>query len=678
MTRMLQKLLIANRGEIAARIIRTCRRLGVDTVLAVSEADRSGPAAADADDVVLVGPPPAAESYLRQDRLIEAALRTSCNAIHPGYGFLSENAGFAEAVIRAGLIFVGPSPAAMRSLGSKASAKALASSCGVPVVPGYQGETQDAATLLTEARQLGFPVLLKAVDGGGGRGMRRVDAPGDLPAALDSARREALAAFGSDRMLVEKLIEHPRHIEVQVFGDSHGNVVHLFERDCSLQRRNQKVVEEAPAPGLAAQLRARMTAAAVSLTSTAGYENAGTVEFLVEGCTEAGGRTMALLPPDQPFHFIEMNTRLQVEHPVTEAITGLDLVEWQLRVASGERLPLLQDEIAISGHAIEVRLNAEDPASGFLPSTGTVAAISIEGPGIRCDTGVAQGSVVSTYYDSLLAKIIGHAPTRRDAIDKVARALREGTVAGPTTNGAFLLELLGDKDVVAGRLETGLIGRKIDALTASQCNHDARTLGIALAARRLLDGRRAKSPQPPALSPWDASDAFQLGCPRRLVFPVVVDGMADQAEANWSDGNLIVAYRGTVADARAEQQFAGRLIEWQGDVFAVHDMHQALVSWPKYDIAGGNDEASPSDADHVLSPINGRIVEITVTAGQSVDKGARVAVVEAMKMEHVVIAPRQGLVTAVMAEVGAQLAQGAVIATLEPVAASNKAEGGTT
>ncbi len=675
MTRMLQKLLIANRGEIAARIIRTCRRLGVDTVLAVSEADRSAPAAADADDVVLVGPPPAAESYLRQDRLIEAALRTGCNAIHPGYGFLSENAGFAEAVIRAGLIFVGPSPTAMRSLGSKASAKALASSCGVPVVPGYQGETQDAATLLAEARQLGFPVLLKAVDGGGGRGMRRVDAPGDLPAALDSARREALAAFGSDRMLVEKLIEHPRHIEVQVFGDSHGNVVHLFERDCSLQRRNQKVVEEAPAPGLAPQLRARMTAAAVSLASTAGYENAGTVEFLVEGCTEAGGRTMALLPPDQPFHFIEMNTRLQVEHPVTEAITGLDLVEWQLRIASGERLPLLQDDIAISGHAIEVRLNAEDPASGFLPSTGTVAAISIEGPGIRCDTGVAQGSVVSPYYNSLLAKIIGHAATRRDAIDKVARALREGTVAGPTTNGAFLLALLGDEDVVTGRLETGLIGRKLDALTASQGNHEARTLGIALAARRLQEGHHANSTQAPALSPWDTSDAFQLGCPRRLVLPVVIDGTPDQVEANWTDGNLIVAYRGAVAEARTEQQFSGRLIDWQGDVFVVHDMHQTLVSRPRYDIAGGNDEAWHSDADHVLSPINGRIVEITVTAGQSVDKGARVAVVEAMKMEHVVNAPRQGVVAVVTAEVGAQLAQGAVIATLEPVAASNEAEG---
>ena len=380
---MFTKILIANRGEIALRINRTARRLGIETVAVVSEADRGAPVTRFASEVVEIGPGPAAESYLDGDKIIAAAKATGAEAIHPGYGFLAENADFAEDVRKAGLAFIGPSPQAMRRMGGKAEAKAIASAAGVPVVPGYGGEKQDARTLAREARRIGYPVLIKAVAGGGGRGMRLVEREEDLAAALESAVREAQAAFGDGRVLLEKLVANPRHIEVQVFGDSHGNVVHLFERDCSLQRRNQKVIEEAPAPGMPEALRARMCEAAIACARAVAYEGAGTVEFLVEGGT---------LSPDQPWYFIEMNTRLQVEHPVTEAITGLDLVEWQLRVAAGEPLPLRQDEIAMAGHAIEARLNAEDPARGFLPSTGRLVRFELHGSeGVRIDAGVRAG-----------------------------------------------------------------------------------------------------------------------------------------------------------------------------------------------------------------------------------------------------------------------------------------------
>ena len=362
---MLEKILIANRGEIAVRIIRTARRLGVGTVAVVSEADRGAPFARMADEVVEIGPGPATESYLRGDKIIAAAKQTGAEGIHPGYGFLAENADFAEAVGRAGIKFIGPSPDAMRRMGGKAEAKAIAAKAGVPVVPGYAGDSQGPKTLAREAQRIGYPVMIKAVAGGGGRGMRLVEREADFAAALESAQREAKAAFGDARVLLEKVIDRPRHIEVQVFGDAHGNVVHLFERDCSLQRRNQKVIEEAPAPGMSPELRARITEAAVACARAVGYEGAGTVEFLVEGGS---------LSAQAPWYFIEMNTRLQVEHPVTEAITGLDLVEWQLRVASGEKLPLDQAQIKMSGHAIEARLNAEDPASGFLPSMGPIVA----------------------------------------------------------------------------------------------------------------------------------------------------------------------------------------------------------------------------------------------------------------------------------------------------------------
>ena len=388
---MFKKILIANRGEIAVRIIRTARRLGVETVAVVSAADRGAPFAQMADEVVEIGPGPASESYLRGDKIIAAALETGAEAIHPGYGFLAENADFADSVGKAGLEFIGPSPDAMRRMGGKAEAKAIAAKAGVPVVPGYAGESQTPRALAREAKRIGYPVMIKAVAGGGGRGMRLVEREADLAAALESAEREAQAAFGDARVLLEKVIERPRHIEVQVFGDAHGNVVHLFERDCSLQRRNQKVIEEAPAPGMSPELRAKMTAAAVACAKAVAYEGAGTVEFLVEGGT---------LSADAPWYFIEMNTRLQVEHPVTEAITGLDLVEWQLRVAAGEALPLSQAQIQMSGHAIEARLNAEDPAKGFLPSIGPIVAFETPAlEGLRVDAGVEPGSAIPPFYD---------------------------------------------------------------------------------------------------------------------------------------------------------------------------------------------------------------------------------------------------------------------------------------
>src|SRR5215471_6226613 len=420
---MFSKILIANRGEIAVRIIRTARRLGVQTVAVVSVPDRSAPFAKLADEVIEVGPGPAAESYLRGDKIIAAARAKGAEAIHPGYGFLAENADFAEAVGRAGLKFIGPSP------------QAIAATAGVPVVPGYAGESQEARTLAREARRVGYPVMIKAVAGGGGRGMRRVEREPDFAAALESAQREAKAAFGDDRILLEKVIARPRHVEVQVFGDAHANVVHLFERDCSLQRRNQKVIEEAPAPGMSAELRVQITAAAVACAKAVGYEGAGTVEFLVEGAGTLG--------PEVPWYFIEMNTRLQVEHPVTESITGLDLVEWQLRVAAGERLPLTQEQIAMSGHAIEARLNAEDPANDFLPSTGPIVRLRLgEGEGLRCDAGVEEGSAISPFYDSMIAKLIAHGPDRAAAIARLACGLERTLVAGPKTNAAFLHALV--------------------------------------------------------------------------------------------------------------------------------------------------------------------------------------------------------------------------------------------
>jgi 3-methylcrotonyl-CoA carboxylase alpha subunit len=652
---MLKKILIANRGEIALRIERTARRMGVETVAVVSEADRGAPVTRFASEVVEIGPGPAAESYLDGDRIIAAAKATGAEAIHPGYGFLAENADFAAAVGRAGLTFIGPSPEAMRRMGGKAEAKAIAAAAGVPVVAGYAGDSQTPATLAREGRRIGYPVLIKAVAGGGGRGMRLVEREEGLAAALESARREAEAAFGDGRVLLEKLIVRPRHIEVQVFGDRHGNVVHLFERDCSLQRRNQKVIEEAPAPGLSPELRASVCAAAVACARAVGYEGAGTVEFLVEGGT---------LTAASPWYFIEMNTRLQVEHPVTEAITGLDLVEWQLRVAAGEPLPLRQAEIAISGHAIEARLCAEDPARGFLPSTGRLVRFEPRaGEGVRVDAGAEQGLAVSPYYDSLLAKLIAWGPDRATAIARLSSAIECTFVAGPRTNTAFLHALLQHPAFAGATMDTGLIGRDLERLTAVAPNPAAIAHGVEAMlsrAREEAEDLRSDGGRGERLSPWSARDGFQLGSPRRQQLTVLADGVPTGVEVDWGPAGPRARLPGsdTARDPPIPFQRAG-----DGNPFYVlHDMRQTELAWPTYE-ADTIDAAG--DGASIRAPIVGRVARVFVKPGEAVARGDRIAVVEAMKMEHVLHAPRDGVIAKVAVAEGRQVEEGALIAALE-------------
>jgi 3-methylcrotonyl-CoA carboxylase alpha subunit len=651
---MFTRILIANRGEIALRINRTARRLGIETVAVVSQADRGAPVTRFASEVVEIGPGPAAESYLDGDRIIATAKATRAEAIHPGYGFLAENADFAEAVHKAGLTFIGPSPQAMRRMGGKAEAKAIAAAAGVPVVAGYGGEKQDARTLAREARRIGYPVLIKAVAGGGGRGMRLVEREEDLAAALESAVREAQAAFGDGRVLLEKLVANPRHIEVQVFGDRHGNVVHLFERDCSLQRRNQKVIEEAPAPGMPEALRGRMCEAAIACARAVEYEGAGTVEFLVEGSP---------LTADSPWHFIEMNTRLQVEHPVTEAITGLDLVEWQLRVAAGEPLPLRQDEIAMEGHAIEARLNAEDPARGFLPSTGRLVRFELHGSeGVRIDAGFEQDAVVSPHYDSLLAKLIASAPDRASAIARLCGEVERTVVAGPRTNAAFLHALLSHPAFVEGRMDTGLIGRDLARLTAAEPSPQAIIYGVTqmlwLARDEIEDIRRAHA-RGEGLPPWNAHDGFQLGGPRRQQLTVLADGAAMRVEVAWGAVGPDVRLRDH--DPPYPPVAALQMAGGSNLLYVLHDMRQTELTWPTCE-PGAIDEAG--DGASIRAPIIGRVVKVLVKPGDTVAKGDRIAVVEAMKMEHVLHARRDGVVAKVTAAEGQQVEQGALVAAL--------------
>ncbi|MDX2155001.1 MAG: acetyl/propionyl/methylcrotonyl-CoA carboxylase subunit alpha [Hyphomicrobiaceae bacterium] len=648
---MHRKILIANRGEIARRIIRTARKLGIATVAVYSDADARALHVQEADEAVHIGPSPATDSYLRGDRIIAAAKATGADGIHPGYGFLAENADFAEAVGRAGVTFVGPSPAAMRALGGKAAAKEVAIAAGVPVVPGYQGDRQDAASLAVEARRIGYPVMIKAVAGGGGRGMRLVASEPELPELLASAQREAQAAFGDARVLIEKVVERPRHVEVQVFGDAHGNVVHMFERDCTLQRRNQKVIEEAPAPGMSPELRERMCGAAVKLAKAVGYEGAGTVEFLVEGgMPDAGAR----------WYFIEMNTRLQVEHPVTEEITGLDLVEWQLRVASGEKLPLPQSGIRMSGHAIEARLCAEDPAKGFLPSVGPIHAFDTpEDEGLRIESGVGAGDVVSPFYDSMIAKLITCAPTRDAACERLIDALKCTAVAGPVTNQGFLAALLADPDVRAGDMDTGLIGRGIERFSARAARSPAVAHGVESWLDHLADD--ADEPSLATMaglhSPWRVRDGFQLGARRQERRSVVVNGTLASFDVTWEpDGARVSGAegRGEIHSYSEHRAAPGRLL-------VVADGFQTELALPEYDAAALEDGHA---GDHVRAPINGKVARIFVTEGQAVVKGDRIAVVEAMKMEHVLHAGRDGTIAKVAASEGQQVNQGALIASL--------------
>ncbi len=643
---MFRRILIANRGEIAVRVMRTARALGVETVAVYSDADARAMHVAMADRAVHIGAPPPAESYLNGDRIIRAALDTGAQAIHPGYGFLSENPDFVDAVEAAGLVFIGPSAKAIRAMGLKDAAKALMEKAGVPVVPGYHGADQDGALLEGEAGKIGYPVLIKAVAGGGGKGMRLVERAKDFADALASARSEAKGAFGNQAVLVEKYVEKPRHIEVQVFGDG-KRAVYLHERDCSLQRRHQKVIEEAPAPGMTAEVRAAMGEAAVKAAEAIGYKGAGTVEFIVDG---AGG-----LRADG-FFFMEMNTRLQVEHPVTEAITGVDLVAWQLQVAAGGALPLAQADIPLTGHAFEVRLYAEDVPAGFLPATGRLTHLEFPG-NARADSGVQAGDLISPFYDPMIAKIITHGPDRASALNRMARALAGTQVAGCVTNHAFLRKLVAQPDFVKGDVDTGLIGRHLDALTATPvpCSRTRALAGIgALGLDGDLPPLAGFSLWQPvdqqAIVRWGEEDiALRIATRGAGRFAVTVGDTQHRVERRgpdwWIDGEKTPAR--IVRHGAALSVFFGN-----GYHFTVPDP-----------LATG--DAAHHGGDVVTAPMPGLLRAVFAKPGQAVAKGDRLAVLEAMKMEHVLTAARDGTVAEVLAQAGAQVEAGAALIRLE-------------
>ncbi len=649
---MFASVLIANRGEIAVRIARTAKRLGMRTIAVYSEADRNALHTQVCDEAHPIGPPPARESYLVIERLIEAARKARAACIHPGYGFLSENSEFAEACLAAGIVFIGPSPEAIRAMGLKDRAKTLMEQAGVPVVPGYHGELQEPVFLKQKAYETGYPVLIKAAAGGGGKGMRRVDKHADFDDALEGAMREAASAFGDSRMLIEKYVTSPRHIEMQIFADRHGNAIHLNERDCSLQRRHQKVVEEAPAPGMTDELRAVMGNAAVTAAKAVGYVGAGTVEFIADGASGL---------KSEGFWFMEMNTRLQVEHPVTEAITGLDLVEWQFRIAAGEPLPLPQNKVALDGHALEARIYAEDPERGFLPSTGRVLALDLpKGEGIRVDAGIEAGEEVTPYYDPMIGKVIAHGRTRSHALDRLTEALDRTILAGPRTNIAFLAALCRAPDFRAGRFDTGFIDRNMTMLGAVPREADA--AAAALGAQILLaretariGGLAARGDDEP-LSPWDATDAFQLSGARSLVVPIVVDGKP--ATAHLAFGRSETAL--TVGDAPPDPDATA--VEAADAVHVLRRGRQTIVRLA----AAGTADLDHAEGDGTIrAPMHGKVLAIMVEDGEKVAKGHRVAVIEAMKMEHALTAPCDGVVAGIAARVGSQIAEGAKIMVIE-------------
>jgi 3-methylcrotonyl-CoA carboxylase alpha subunit len=658
--------LIANRGEIACRIIRTLKRLGIRAIAVYSDADRAARHAALADQAIRIGPAPASESYLRIDAMLEAARRAGAQAIHPGYGFLAENPAFAKACRAAGLTFVGPSAEAIEAMGAKDRAKAVAAAADVPLVPGYRGERQDAATLLEAAHELGFPVLLKAVAGGGGKGMRVVRRAEEFAAALDGARREAQAAFGDQGMLLERYLAAPRHIEVQVFGDEHGQVVHLFERDCSVQRRHQKVIEEAPAPGLSEDQREALTGAAVRLAQAIGYTNAGTVEFLMDG--------------EGAFHFMEMNTRLQVEHPVTEMITGQDLVEWQLRVAAGEPWPLAQDQITRAGHAIEARLYAEDPERGFLPSTGTLAHLRLleSEEGIRIETGVGAGDRISPFYDPMVAKVIAWGPERAAALRRLRKAVDATEVVGPATNVDFLARLLAEAEFGAGAVATTFIDAHAAALLAPAPAPDHWALAVAslwLLCRQRQDTARAAADSADPHSPWHRVDGWRLNDVGHQTLrlrgggePVAVDAAVDGA--GW---RLRIGERDLRGGARLGGD--GRLeVELDGErcevgVAACGDQLHLFTPRGRFPVQRVDPlavrTAVEEAGDVVIAPMPGRIVRQLTAAGDRVRRGAPLLVLEAMKMEHTIVAPADGRVAALRYAEGEQVEEGVVLLDFE-------------
>ena len=623
---MITKLLIANRGEIACRIIRTARTMGIATVAVYSDADAGALHVRSADEAVHIGPSPAAESYLVGEKIIAAAQQTGADAIHPGYGFLSENADFAQAVLDAGLIWVGPKPVSIRAMGLKDAAKQLMRAAGVPVTPGYDGSDQSAERLTAEAEAIGYPVLIKAVAGGGGKGMRKVDAPADFAAALESCRREAKASFGNDEVLLEKWITSPRHIEVQVFGDSHGQVVHLFERDCSLQRRHQKVIEEAPAPGMDAATREAICAAAVRAAKAVDYEGAGTIEFIADASEG--------LRADRIF-FMEMNTRLQVEHPVTEEITGVDLVEWQLRVASGEPLPLKQEDLTINGHAIEARLYAEDTQKGFLPSTGTLEILSFA-DGARIDTGVREGSAITPFYDPMIAKVIVHGDTRSAAIARLDHALRRSQVWPVRTNKGFMVRLLADPAYRDGTMTTGLIAERGEALL--------------------------ERPQPTARALSSAARAMlaQLNGQDRLT-----SGLFNFRMGRAGDSPVTVSLNGEPQSFTPVLAGKTNTPLWRdidGGVLMIAEGDDQIVTPAR---TYGTGHAAAADGA-IIAPMPGKVIAVDVAEGQAVTAGQRLMVLEAMKMEHALTAPFDGVIEGLAVSAGAQVQVEAMLACVVP------------
>jgi len=662
---MFKKILIANRGEIACRIMRTARRMGIATVAVYSDADAEAAHVEEADEARRIGPAPAVESYLNIEAIVAAARAVGAQAVHPGYGFLAENADFAEACIAAGLVFVGPPPAAIRALGSKAAAKEIMAKAGVPLVPGYHGADQDTETLAQAAAGTGYPVLIKASAGGGGKGMRVVERPGDFDAALESARREARAGFGDDRVIIECYLERPRHIEIQVFADAHGTTLHLFERDCSIQRRHQKVIEEAPAPGLSAERRAEMGTAAVAAAKACGYLGAGTVEFICRG---------------DDFYFMEMNTRLQVEHPVTEMITGQDLVEWQFRVAAGEALPCGQDDLAIRGHAIEARIYAEDPANDFLPSTGKLAHLRLptEGPHLRVDTGVRQGDEVTVHYDPMLAKVTVWGQDRMAAVKRMGAALGEVQILGPANNVAFLAAIAGHPAFSAGALDTGFIARHLADLLPEAAPASDEALALAslaelLRRRRDTETRARRSADPH--SPWHRTSGWRLNAETqvRLSFrdgarevAVVVhyrpDGFALELPGGRAEASGELGPDGLLHADLDGRRITGSIVRHDGDIAVLLSggIHRLRLVDPLHAA-----EAETAGPGRLTAPMPGKVIQVHVTSGQVVERGAPLMVLEAMKMEHAISAPADGKIARVHYAAGDLVEEGAELIAFE-------------
>ncbi|MFI9313815.1 acetyl/propionyl/methylcrotonyl-CoA carboxylase subunit alpha [Streptomyces althioticus] len=673
---MFDTVLVANRGEIAVRVIRTLRSLGVRSVAVYSDADADARHVREADTAVRIGPAPAAESYLSAERLLEAAARTSARAVHPGYGFLAENAEFARACEAAGLAFIGPPADAIALMGDKIRAKETVKAAGVPVVPGSSGSGLTDAQLVDAAREIGMPVLLKPSAGGGGKGMRLVRDEARLAEEIAAARREARASFGDDTLLVERWIDRPRHIEIQVLADGHGNVVHLGERECSLQRRHQKIVEEAPSVLLDEATRAAMGEAAVQAARSCGYRGAGTVEFIVPGGDPSR------------YYFMEMNTRLQVEHPVTELVTGLDLVEWQLRVAAGERLPFGQDDVRLTGHAVEARLCAEDPARGFLPSGGTVLRLrEPEGDGVRTDSGLTEGTQVGSLYDPMLSKVIAYGPDRATALRKLRAALAGTVTLGVQTNAGFLRRLLAHPAVVSGDLDTGLVEREADSLVGGEVPAEV------YAAAALL---RQAALEPAAASGWrdpfDAADGWRMGGGRAwTAHPLRVAGhdpVTVRVRATADGGTELLlpgadtplrasagpleGHRFTCALDGVAHTFAalpdGSWLGRDGDAWQVRDHDPVAASLTRAGQAG---------ADSLTAPMPGTVTVVKVAVGDEVDAGQSLLVVEAMKMEHVISAPHAGTVTELDVSSGTTVAMDQVLAVIAPVETAEPAEGET-